>query len=126
MAAMCEEEGANAVSLINTFSAMKIDVRRRRSVFANTYAGLSGPAIKPIALRMVHQVARAVSIPVIGMGGIRSAEDIIEFVMAGANAVQVGTHNFVRLRAGAELVRELEQWMQRENGMRFDEIRGIV
>ncbi|WP_339275869.1 dihydroorotate dehydrogenase [Paenibacillus sp. FSL W8-0426] len=126
MAAMCEEEGADAVSLINTFSAMKIDVRRRRSVFANTYAGLSGPAIKPIALRMVHQVARAVSIPVIGMGGIRSAEDIIEFVMAGANAVQVGTHNFVRLRAGAELVRELEQWMLQEKVCDLEEIRGIV
>ncbi|MCL6458092.1 MAG: dihydroorotate dehydrogenase, partial [Gorillibacterium sp.] len=75
MAAMCEEEGADAISLVNTFSGMKIDVRKRQSVFANLYAGLSGPAIKPIALRMVHQVAKAVSIPVIGMGGISSAED---------------------------------------------------
>ncbi|MGG4203635.1 dihydroorotate dehydrogenase [Paenibacillus jamilae] len=126
MAVMCEEEGADGVSLINTFSAMKIDIRRRRSVFANTYAGLSGPAIKPIALRMVHQVAQAVSIPVIGMGGISSVEDIIEFTMAGAAAIQVGTYNFVHLHAGAELVHGLEQWMQREKVQSLDEIRGIL
>ncbi|WP_440120077.1 dihydroorotate dehydrogenase [Paenibacillus sp. QZ-Y1] len=126
MAVMCEEEGADGISLINTFSAMKIDIYRRRSVFANTYAGLSGPAIKPIAMRMVHQVAQAVSIPVIGMGGISSVEDIIEFTMAGAAAIQVGTYNFVHLRAGAELVDGLEQWMQREKVYSLDEIRGIV
>ncbi|WP_433749047.1 dihydroorotate dehydrogenase [Paenibacillus amylolyticus] len=126
MAYMCEEEGADGVSLVNTFSAMKIDIRRRRSVFANTYAGLSGPAIKPIALRMVHQVAQAVSIPVIGMGGICSVEDIVEFIMVGASAVQVGTYNFVHLRAGAELVEGLEQWMQREKVYALDEIRGVI
>ncbi|WP_458464424.1 dihydroorotate dehydrogenase [Paenibacillus sp.] len=126
MAYMCEEEGADGVSLVNTFSAMKIDIRRRRSVFANTYAGLSGPAIKPIALRMVHQVAQAVSIPVIGMGGICSVEDIVEFIMVGASAVQVGTYNFVHLRAGAELVEGLEQWMQREKVYSLDEIRGVI
>ncbi|GJM76989.1 hypothetical protein HMSSN036_92050 [Paenibacillus macerans] len=101
MAVMCQEEGADGVSLVNTFSAMKIDIYRRRSVFDNLYAGLSGPAIKPIALRMVHQVCRAITIPVMGMGGIGSAGDIIEFIMAGAAVVQVGTYNFVQPRAAS-------------------------
>ncbi|MNJ27205.1 Dihydroorotate dehydrogenase B (NAD(+)), catalytic subunit [compost metagenome] len=126
MAVMCEEEGADAVSLVNTFSAMKIDIYKRRSVFENLYAGLSGPAIKPIALRMVHQVSQAVSIPVVGMGGIRSAEDIIEFIMAGAAVVQVGTHNFVDLRAGEHLIDELQAFMEREKIASLNEIRGIV
>ncbi|WP_410511058.1 dihydroorotate dehydrogenase [Paenibacillus sp. BR2-3] len=126
MAYMCQVEGADAVSLINTISGMKIDVRRRSSVFNNLYAGLSGPAIKPVALRMVHQVAKRVTIPVIGMGGITSATDIIEFIMAGATVVQVGTYNFMNLRAGSELVDELEQFMIQENISTLDEIRGIV
>lgn len=126
MAEMCEAEGADAVSLINTISGMKIDVRRRRSVFNNLYAGLSGPAIKPVALRMVHQVAHRVSIPVIGMGGITSATDIIEFIMAGATVVQVGTYNFMNMRAGSTLVEELHQFMLEESITSLDEIRGIV
>lgn len=126
MAVMCEAEGADAVSLINTISGMKIDIRRRRSVFNNLYAGLSGPAIKPVALRMVHQVSRRVSIPVIGMGGITSASDIIEFIMAGATVIQVGTYNFMNLRAGHTLVEELQQLMAEENISSLDEIRGIV
>ncbi|WP_411344329.1 dihydroorotate dehydrogenase [Paenibacillus sp. WLX1005] len=126
MAQMCEQEGADAVSLINTFSAMKIDIHRRRSAFDNLYAGLSGPAIKPIALRMVHQVAQAVHIPVIGMGGITSVEDIIEFIMAGAQAVQIGTHNFTHLRAGEALVQGLEQWLRRQGIDSLEEIRGII
>lgn len=126
MAVMCQEEGADGVSLINTFSAMKIDIRKRRSVFDNLYAGLSGPAIKPIALRMVHQVSRAVTIPVIGMGGICSAEDILEFIMAGAAAIQVGTYNFVNLRGGQQLVQDLELLMEREKITSLDEIRGII
>ncbi|MDQ0087687.1 dihydroorotate dehydrogenase (NAD+) catalytic subunit [Paenibacillus anaericanus] len=126
MAVMCQEEGADGVSLINTFSAMKIDIRKRRSVFDNLYAGLSGPAIKPIALRMVHQVSRAVTIPVIGMGGICSAEDILEFIMVGAAAIQVGTYNFVNLRGGQQLVQDLEQLMEREKITSLDEIRGII
>ncbi|MNJ57101.1 Dihydroorotate dehydrogenase B (NAD(+)), catalytic subunit [compost metagenome] len=126
MAAMCEEEGADAVSLVNTFSAMKIDIYKRRSVFDNLYAGLSGPAIKPIALRMVNQVSKAVTIPVAGMGGISSVEDMIEYIMAGASIVQVGTHNFVNLRAGEQLIDGLEAFMQRENISSLDEIRGIV
>ncbi|MNN18941.1 Dihydroorotate dehydrogenase B (NAD(+)), catalytic subunit [compost metagenome] len=126
MAVMCQEEGAEGVSLINTFSAMKIDVYKRRSVFNNLYAGLSGPAIKPIALRMVHQVSKAVTIPVIGMGGISSATDIIEFIMAGATVIQVGTHNFVNLRAGEQLLQDLENFMTQENISSLDEIRGIL
>lgn len=126
MAQMCQEEGADAVSLINTISGMKIDVRRRSSVFNNLYAGLSGPAIKPVALRMVHQVAQNVSIPVIGMGGITSATDIIEFIMAGAAVIQVGTYNFMNLRAGSQLTQELEQFMIQENIQSLDEIRGII
>jgi len=126
MACMCEAEGADAISLINTVLAMKIDILSRRSIFHQPYAGLSGPAIKPIALRMVHQTAKAVSIPVIGMGGITSAEDAIEFVMAGATAIQVGTWNFVNPRAGAELAAGIADWMQREGVASLDEIRGIV
>lgn len=126
MALMCQEEGANAVSLINTISGMKIDIRRRGSVFHNLYAGLSGPAVKPVALRMVHQVAHRVDIPVIGMGGITSASDILEFIMAGAAVVQVGTYNFMNLRAGSELLDELEQLMEEEKIGSLDEIRGIV
>ncbi|MRN54511.1 dihydroorotate dehydrogenase [Paenibacillus monticola] len=126
MAQMCQEEGADAVSLINTISGMKIDVRRRSSVFNNLYAGLSGPAIKPVALRMVHQVAQRVTIPIIGMGGITSATDIIEFIMAGATVIQVGTYNFMNLRAGSSLVEELEQFMIQESISSLDEIRGII
>jgi dihydroorotate dehydrogenase (NAD+) catalytic subunit len=126
MAVMCQEEHAEGVSLINTFSAMKIDITKRRSVFDNMYAGLSGPAIKPIALRMVHQVCQAVTIPVMGMGGISSAEDIVEFIMAGAAVVQVGTYNFVHLRAGEQLVDDLTAWMSREGIQTLDEIRGIL
>ena len=126
MAVMCEEEGAECVSLVNTFSAMKIDIYQRRSVFNNMYAGLSGPAIKPIALRMVHQVANAVSIPVMGMGGITSAQDVIEFIMAGASVVQVGTYNFMNLRAGEELIAGIKSFMELENIKSLDEIRGIV
>lgn len=126
MAVMCQEEGADGVSLINTFSAMKIDIKKRRSVFDNTYAGLSGPAIKPIALRMVHQVCKAVNIPVMGMGGITSASDIIEFIMAGAEVIQVGTYNFMNLHAGTQLLEELEAWMQAEKINSLDEIRGII
>jgi dihydroorotate dehydrogenase (NAD+) catalytic subunit len=126
MAVMCEEEGADGVSLVNTFSAMKIDIYKRRSVFNNLYAGLSGPAIKPIALRMVHQVSKAVSIPVMGMGGICSGTDIIEFIMAGAAVTQIGTYNFTNLRAGEDLLQQIEQFMLAENISTLDEIRGIL
>lgn len=126
MAVMCEEEGAEAVSLVNTFSAMKIDIKRRKSVFDNGYAGLSGPAIKPIALRMVHQVAQHVDIPIMGMGGIASSDDVIEFIMAGATVVQIGTYNFMNLRAGEEIMDGLKAFMDQENISSLDEIRGII
>lgn len=126
MAEMCEKEGADGISLVNTFSAMKIDIYKRRSVFNNLYAGLSGPAIKPIALRMVHQVCKAVEIPVMGMGGISSAEDIIEFIMAGAAVIQVGTYNFINIRAGIDLVDGVERFMQDQGIRSLDEIRGIL
>lgn len=126
MAEMCEAEGADGISLVNTFSAMKIDIYKRRSVFNNLYAGLSGPAIKPIALRMVHQVCKAVDLPVIGMGGISSAEDIIEFIMAGAAVIQVGTYNFINIRAGIDLVDGVERFMQDQGIQSLDEIRGIL
>ncbi|MUG65197.1 dihydroorotate dehydrogenase [Paenibacillus campinasensis] len=126
MARMCEYEGADGVSLINTIQAMAIDIRQRRSVFDRAYAGLSGPAIKPIALRMVHQVARAVSIPVVGVGGISSASDIVEFVMAGATAVQIGTYNMMNLRAGDTLAEQLIELMNEEGIMSLEEIRGII
>lgn len=126
IAVMCQNEGADGLSLINTFQAMAIDIHRRRNVFRNLYVGLSGPAIKPIALRMVHQVAKAVTIPVIGIGGISSVEDIVEFIMAGATAVQVGTYNFTNLRAGATLSEGLHAWMVKEKINSFEEIRGII
>lgn len=126
MAVMCEEEGAECISLVNTFSAMKIDIYQRKPFFNNVYAGLSGPAIKPIALRMVHQVAKAVDIPIMGMGGICSAHDIIEFIMAGAAVVQVGTYNFMNLRAGEELLAGIQSFMELENINSLDEIRGII
>jgi dihydroorotate dehydrogenase (NAD+) catalytic subunit len=126
MARMCEAEGADGLSLINTIQAMAIDIRERRSVFDRAYAGLSGPAIKPIALRMVHQVARSVSIPVVGIGGISSAEDILEFIMAGAAAVQIGTYNFINLRAGDTLAEELIELMESEGIHSLDDIRGII
>lgn len=126
MARMCEAEGADGLSLVNTFQAMAIDIRKRRSVFDRVYAGLSGPAVKPIALRMVHQVARAVSVPVVGIGGISGAADVLEFIMAGAAAVQIGTYNFMNLRAGGTLANELLKLMAREGIRSLEEIRGIV
>ncbi len=108
--------GADAVSLINTLVGMAIDVKTRRPKIANVTGGLSGPAIKPVALRMVYQVAQAVNVPVIGIGGIMSAEDALEFLMAGASAVQVGTATFTNPRASLDVIEGMERWMQ-ENGV---------
>lgn len=126
MAKVCEEEGADGISLVNTFKAMAIDIENRRPVFNNITAGLSGPAIKPIALRMVYEVSKAVKIPVIGMGGIMSAKDVIEFIMAGASCIQIGTANFVNPRIGEEIIEELEKFMDDRNIKSLDEIRGII
>ena len=126
MAKACEEVGADALSLVNTFNAMAIDIDRRKTVFNNKTAGLSGPAIKPIALRMTYEVAKAVNIPVIGMGGIRNYTDVIEFIMAGASAVQVGTMNFTEPMIMANMVEDLEKYMNDNKIESFGEIRGII
>ena len=96
MAAACEAAGADAISLINTIQAMAIDIKNKKAVFENIYAGLSGPCVKPIALRMVHEAARVVNIPICGLGGIMNAIDVIEFIMAGVTLVQIGTANFIK------------------------------
>lgn len=110
MARTAEEAGADAVSLVNTFLAMAIDPVTRRPRISNVTAGLSGPAIKPIAVRMVYEASQAVKIPIIGIGGISTAEDVVEFLLAGATAVEVGTANFWDPRASERLVGELERW----------------
>ena len=126
MAKACEEVGADALSLVNTFNAMAIDIYRRKTVFNNKTAGLSGPAIKPIALRMTYEVAKAVNIPVIGIGGIRNYTDVIEFIMVGASAVQVGTMNFTEPMIMANMVEDLEKYMNDNKIESFEEIRGII
>lgn len=126
MALACEAAGADALSLVNTFQALAIDWRRRKAVFNNVYAGLSGPAIKPIALRMVHAVCKQVHVPVIGIGGIANAEDVLEFIMAGATAVQVGTMNFNNPLIGKEIVEELQELCIQEGIQNLEEIRGII
>jgi len=112
-----EGAGADALSLINTIRGMRIDVSTRRPILKMNTGGLSGPAIKPIAVRMVYQASRAVKIPVIGMGGISCAEDAIEFLMAGASAVAVGAMNFVNPYVTAEIVEGIEEYM-REYGIK--------
>lgn len=121
-----EAEGATGLSLINTILGMAIDLNREEIVFNNTYAGLSGPAVKPIALRILHQVARAVDIPIIGMGGITSYKDVLEFLMAGATAVEIGTYNFMNPKAGAEIISELEKYLEEENKNINDYIKKLV
>jgi dihydroorotate dehydrogenase (NAD+) catalytic subunit len=110
MAVIASDAGADAISLVNTFVAMSIDVETRRPRLSNVTGGLSGPAIKPIALRMVYETARAVSIPILGMGGIVTPEDAVEFLLAGATAIQVGTASFADPRAAERLARGLESW----------------
>ena len=126
VARACEEAGADALSLVNTFLAMAIDVKKKRAVFDNVYAGLSGPAILPIALRMVHQVAHAVKIPVVGMGGIASATDAIQFLMAGACAVQVGTMTFANPNAMLAIIDGLADYCVQEKLNNLQEIVGII
>lgn len=125
MALACEAAGADALSLVNTFQAMAIDIRKRKPVFNNVYAGLSGAAIKPIALRMVHAVCKQVHVPVIGIGGIYTAEDVLEFVMAGAVAVQLGTVNFNNPLAGREVLDSLVELCRREGVADINTVRGI-
>ena len=112
MAKAAEAAGADAISLINTLTGMKIDIHRRKFALANKTGGMSGPAIKPVAVRMVYQAAHAVKIPVIGMGGIATAEDAIEFILAGATAVSVGAMNFVNPYTTVEVIEGIEKYMQ--------------
>lgn len=124
MARVAEECGADAISLVNTFVAMAIDAETRKPRIANVTAGLSGPAIKPIALRMVYDAAKAVKIPVIGMGGISAAVDIIEFMLAGATAVQIGTASYWDPVATEKIVGELETWCAEHNVSRLADLTG--
>lgn len=126
MALKCQEAGADSISLINTLKGMAIDVYKRKPVFNNVTAGLSGPAVKPIALRMVYEVAKAVDIPVIGLGGISNGKDAIEFMMAGASAIQIGTINFVNPMAGKEIIEEMECFLKEQGIKDINEIVGIV
>jgi dihydroorotate dehydrogenase (NAD+) catalytic subunit len=121
-----EEAGADSVSLINTLVGMAIDSKKRQPVLANVTGGLSGPAVKPIALRMVYQVAAAVRIPVVGMGGIASLADALEFFMAGASAIQVGTAIFVQPSMLIRLIDDLDEWLVREGVSSIGEIVGVA
>ena len=118
--------GADAISLTNTFQACAIDLEKRRPVFNNIFAGLSGPAVRPIALRMVWQAVGAVNIPVVGLGGIATGRDALEFIMAGAAAVQVGAANFANPRAMETIADEMAAWMDKNGVKTLDEIRGCA
>ena len=126
MARAAEAAGADALSMINTLTGMKIDIERHKFALANKTGGMSGPAIKPIAIRMVYQCANAVSIPIIGMGGIASAEDAIEFMMAGATAVAAGAMNFVNPYLTEELVDGIDRFLDNHNIADVNEIIGCV
>lgn len=126
MAASCREAGADAISLINTVKALAIDIKKRKPVFENVFAGLSGPAVKPLALRMVYEVSRALDIPVIGLGGITTAADALEFIMAGATAVQVGTANFIKPDVCVDIIEGIREFMYKEGIKNLDEIVGAA
>ena len=121
-----KEGGADALSLINTLTGMKIDIYRRKPVLHRKIGGMSGPAVKPVALRMVWQVCKAVDLPVIGMGGISNAEDALEFIMAGATGVSLGTANFIDPMATVKTIDGIEKFMREQNISNLSEIRGII
>jgi dihydroorotate dehydrogenase (NAD+) catalytic subunit len=124
VARSAQEAGADALSMVNTFLGLAVDLEKRRPVFANILAGLSGPAIKPLALRMVWEVCRQVQIPIIGMGGITSGRDVLEYILVGAAAVQIGTINFCEPAATVRILSELEQEMEKLHIKNLTEIRG--
>ena len=126
MAKAAEAAGADAISLINTITGMKIDINRRKFALANKTGGLSGPAIKPVAVRMVYQAANAVKIPIIGMGGIASAEDALEFIMAGATAVSIGAMNFVNPYTTVETIEGIEAFMKKNQVEDINSLIGCV
>lgn len=126
MAKAAEAGGADVLSLINTLTGMKIDINRRTFAIANKTGGMSGPAVKPVALRMVYQVAQAVKVPIIGMGGIATAEDALEFILAGATAVSVGTANFYNPYATMEVAEGIEEYMRSNQISDIQELIGAV
>jgi dihydroorotate dehydrogenase (NAD+) catalytic subunit len=126
LAAAAMEGGATGVTLVNTFLAMAIDVEKRRPVLANVFGGLSGPAIRPIAVRMVWQIWRALRCPIIGMGGIMSGRDALEFILAGASAISVGTANFVNPTAAQDVLREIEDYCERHGVERMRDLVGAA
>ena len=126
IARACEEAGADGLCLINTILGMRIDIRKRRPVLANRYGGYSGPGVFPVALRMVNQVARAVQVPIIGCGGVEKAEDVVEMMMAGATAVEVGAANLVNPMACKEIVERLPRLMEELGIEKLTDIIGIV
>ncbi|WP_313232759.1 dihydroorotate dehydrogenase [Tissierella praeacuta] len=126
MAYTCVEAGADGLSLVNTFNALAIDIYKRRPIFNNITAGLSGPCIKPIALRMVYEVNQVVDVPIIGIGGIMTAEDAIEFIMAGATAIQVGSSNFIKPNISMDIIKGIEEFMEKQGVKSLKEIRGII
>ncbi|HOT31481.1 MAG TPA: dihydroorotate dehydrogenase [Petrotogaceae bacterium] len=126
MAVACEKNGADGISLVNTFKAMAIDIYKRKPIFKNITAGLSGPCIKPIALRMVYEVSKAVNIPVIGMGGISCWQDAVEFIMAGACAVQIGTMNFIKPDICLDIINGIEMFMEKNNFNSISEMKSII
>jgi dihydroorotate dehydrogenase (NAD+) catalytic subunit len=126
MAKICEDAGAQAISLVNTFLALAIDVETRRPRIANMTGGLSGPAIRPIAVRMVHEASQAVSIPVVGMGGIVRAEDAVEFMLAGATAVEIGTATFADPRAVENIANGLRRWCAGHDVARVSDLTGAM
>ncbi len=126
MAYACVEAGADGLSLVNTFNALAIDIMARKPVFNNITAGLSGPCIKPIALRMVYEVSKTVDVPIIGIGGITTWKDAIEFIMAGATAVQIGSANFIKPDISLDIIKGIEHFMEQEGIKSLKEITGII
>lgn len=126
IAKAAEASGADAVSLINTIAAMKIDIHKRKPILAKKIGGMSGPAIKPIAVRMVYQVSKAVNIPIIGMGGICNGDDAIEFILAGASGVAIGTANFFKPTTTIDVLNGIEKYMEQYGINDISEIRGII
>ena len=126
IARACEAAGADGLSLINTLVGMRIDLRKRRPILANTTGGFSGPAVFPAALRMVYQTAEAVDIPIVGIGGVSSAEDVLEMLMAGASAVEIGTANLVHPYASRDIINDLPKVMSKYNISSVKEIIGAA
>lgn len=126
MALACEAAGADCISLINTLKGMAIDLHTRKPVFRNVVAGLSGPCVKPVALRMVYEVAHAVKIPVVGLGGICTADDALEFILAGATALQIGTANFLNPAVALDILAGMEAYLAENKLQSISELRGLA